>query len=59
MLSIALLVPWASGILLVALDGRRPAVAWLAVAALAANLTTRTRPRRRTPGRCGLASRDP
>ncbi|MBP2335589.1 multicomponent Na+:H+ antiporter subunit D [Saccharothrix coeruleofusca] len=38
LLSIALLVPWVSGALLVALDGRRRAVAWLAVVALAANL---------------------
>jgi multicomponent Na+:H+ antiporter subunit D len=37
-LSLSLLVPWASGALLAALDGRRPVVAWLAVASLAANL---------------------
>ncbi|MDQ3765430.1 MAG: oxidoreductase [Actinomycetota bacterium] len=38
MLSVALVLPWASGVLLVALDGRRRVVAWLAVAALAASL---------------------
>lgn len=37
-LSISLLVPWVSGVLLVALDGRARVVAWLAVASLAANL---------------------
>ncbi len=37
--STALLVPWVSGALLVALDGRRRAVAWLAVASLAVSLT--------------------
>jgi multicomponent Na+:H+ antiporter subunit D len=37
-LSVALLVPWAAGALLVALDGRRRPVAWVAVAALAATL---------------------
>ncbi|WP_448624956.1 complex I subunit 5 family protein [Geodermatophilus sp. URMC 64] len=37
-LSVTLLVPWAAGTLLVVLDGRRPAVAWAAVAALAATL---------------------
>ncbi|WP_214366267.1 complex I subunit 5 family protein [Pseudonocardia sp. H11422] len=35
-LSVALLVPWATGAVLVALDGRRRAVGWLAVAVLAA-----------------------
>ena len=37
-LVVALLVPWAAGAVLVLLDGRRPLVGWLAVAALAANL---------------------
>lgn len=37
-LSVALLLPWVAGVLLVALDGRRRAVAWAAVAALAASL---------------------
>jgi multicomponent Na+:H+ antiporter subunit D len=37
-LSVALLIPWASGIVLVLLDGRRRAVGWVAVAVLAANL---------------------
>ena len=37
-LALALLVPWATGIMLVALDGRRRLIGWLAVAALAANL---------------------
>jgi multicomponent Na+:H+ antiporter subunit D len=37
-LSVALLVPWAAGALLVAFDGRRRPVAWLGVAALAATL---------------------
>ena len=35
---LALVVPWAAGVVLVVLDGRRRAVGWLAVAALAANL---------------------
>jgi multicomponent Na+:H+ antiporter subunit D len=34
----ALLVPWAGGALLIALDGRRRTVAWLSVGALAATL---------------------
>src|SRR5918911_57260 len=38
MLSVALILPWALGALLVALDGRRRVVAWLAVATLVANL---------------------
>ncbi|MBY8852030.1 oxidoreductase, partial [Saccharothrix sp. MB29] len=38
LLSTALLVPWVSGAVLVALDGRRRVVAWLAVASLAATL---------------------
>jgi multicomponent Na+:H+ antiporter subunit D len=38
LLSIALLVPWVSGALLAALDGRRRVVAWVAVASLAASL---------------------
>ncbi|CAM2835986.1 oxidoreductase [Mycobacterium intermedium] len=37
-LSLALLVPWAAGTLLIALDGRRRYVAWSAVAALVATL---------------------
>lgn len=37
-LSMALLVPWAAGAILTICDGRRRAVAWLAVAALAASL---------------------
>jgi multicomponent Na+:H+ antiporter subunit D len=37
-LSLSLLVPWAAGIVLVLLDGRRRLIGWLAVAALAANL---------------------
>ncbi|MGH3757728.1 complex I subunit 5 family protein [Actinophytocola sp.] len=38
LLSTILLVPWASGAVLVAFDGRRRALAWLAVASLAASL---------------------
>jgi multicomponent Na+:H+ antiporter subunit D len=38
LLSVALLVPWVAGVGLLALDGRRPAVAWLAVAALTATV---------------------
>ncbi len=37
-LSLSLLVPWAAGIVLVTLDGRRAWVGWLAVCALAINL---------------------
>jgi multicomponent Na+:H+ antiporter subunit D len=37
-LTLSLLIPWASGIVLLLLDGRRRLVGWLAVAALAANL---------------------
>ncbi|OBI98571.1 complex I subunit 5 family protein [Mycobacterium asiaticum] len=37
-LSLALLVPWAAGAVLIALDGRRRGVAWLGVAALTATL---------------------
>jgi len=37
-LSLSLVVPWAAGIVLAALDGRRPRVGWVAVAILAANL---------------------
>jgi multicomponent Na+:H+ antiporter subunit D len=37
-LALALLVPWAAGIVLVTLDGRRRLIGWLAVAALGANL---------------------
>lgn len=38
LLSLALLVPWAAGIVLVAFDGRRHVVGWAAVVALAATL---------------------
>jgi multicomponent Na+:H+ antiporter subunit D len=37
-LSVALVIPWASGIVLVLCDGRRRAVGWIASAAIAANL---------------------
>jgi multicomponent Na+:H+ antiporter subunit D len=37
-LSLALVIPWAAGVVLLLLDGRRPLVGWLAVAALAGNL---------------------
>ena len=37
-LSLALVIPWAAGAVLVLLDGRRRSVGWLAVAALVANL---------------------
>ena len=37
-LAVSLLVPWAAGILLVLLDGRRRLVGWLSVAALSGNL---------------------
>ena len=37
-LALALVIPWAAGIVLALLDGRRRLVGWLAVAALAANL---------------------
>jgi multicomponent Na+:H+ antiporter subunit D len=37
LLTLALVVPWAAGGVLAMLDGRRPAVGWLAVATLAAN----------------------
>jgi multicomponent Na+:H+ antiporter subunit D len=37
-MSLALFVPWAAAIVLLTVDGRRRAVGWLAVAALAANL---------------------
>ena len=37
-LVVALIIPWAAGIVLVLLDGRRRLVGWLAVLALAANL---------------------
>ena len=37
-IALSLVIPWAAGIVLLALDGRRPWVGWLAVAALAANL---------------------
>jgi multicomponent Na+:H+ antiporter subunit D len=37
-LSVALLLPWVTGAVLVTLDGRRRAVGWLTVAALAATL---------------------
>jgi multicomponent Na+:H+ antiporter subunit D len=35
---VALVVPWAAGITVVILDGRRRAVGWVAVACLAVNL---------------------
>ena len=38
LVSVALFVPWAAGVVLVAFDGRRRVVGWVAVAALAANL---------------------
>jgi multicomponent Na+:H+ antiporter subunit D len=38
LLSIALVIPWATGVLLVVLDGRRRTVAWTAVAGLLATL---------------------
>ncbi|WP_260189502.1 complex I subunit 5 family protein [Actinophytocola gossypii] len=38
LLSTALLVPWVTGVLLVALDGRRRVIAWLGVGSLAATL---------------------
>lgn len=38
LLSLALLIPWAAGIVLVAIDGRRPLVGWAAVASLSATL---------------------
>src|SRR3954470_16326078 len=37
-LSLALVIPWAAGIVLALLDGRRRLVGWLAVAVLAANV---------------------
>jgi multicomponent Na+:H+ antiporter subunit D len=37
-LSVALLIPWAAGAVLIALDGRRRVVAWVGVVALAATL---------------------
>ena len=37
-LSIALLIPWVAGVVLMVLDGRRPAARWLAAGALAATL---------------------
>ena len=37
-LALALFVPWAAGVVLVALDGRRRIVGWLAVGALAAQI---------------------
>lgn len=38
LISLALVVPWAAGVVLLLLDGRRPAIGWVAVAAIAANL---------------------
>src|SRR4051794_7602301 len=38
-LALALVIPWAAGMVLALLDGRRRLVGWCAVAALAANLT--------------------
>ncbi|EHR62868.1 complex I subunit 5 family protein [Saccharomonospora cyanea] len=40
--TVALALPWVAGVVLVGLDGRRPAVAWLAVGALAADLAALT-----------------
>jgi multicomponent Na+:H+ antiporter subunit D len=37
-LTLALVIPWAAGIVLVFVDGRRTVVGWIAVAALVANL---------------------
>jgi len=37
-LSLSLVVPWAAGLLLTLLDGRRRVIGWVAVAALAVNL---------------------
>jgi multicomponent Na+:H+ antiporter subunit D len=37
-LTVALALPWVAGIVLVGFDGRRPIIAWLTVAVLAANL---------------------
>jgi multicomponent Na+:H+ antiporter subunit D len=37
-LTLALLIPWVAGVVLVVLDGRRPPVRWIAVGALAATL---------------------
>jgi multicomponent Na+:H+ antiporter subunit D len=37
-MALALLIPWAGGVLLMALDGRRRLIGWLAIATLAANL---------------------
>ena len=37
-LSLALLIPWATAVVLLVLDGRRRAVGWVAVAAVGANL---------------------
>jgi multicomponent Na+:H+ antiporter subunit D len=39
-LAIALLVPWAAGVVLVVLDGRRAVVGWLSVAALVGTFTS-------------------
>jgi multicomponent Na+:H+ antiporter subunit D len=41
-LAVAVLVPWVTGVVLVALDGRRRIVGWCAVAALAATLVLLT-----------------
>ncbi|MBX3030386.1 MAG: oxidoreductase [Chloroflexi bacterium] len=38
LLSLAILIPWAAGIALVAVDGRRPVVGWAAVATLGGTL---------------------
>ena len=40
---IALVVPWAAGIVALVLDGRRRAVGWAAVAGLAVNFAARRR----------------
>jgi multicomponent Na+:H+ antiporter subunit D len=39
-LMVAMAIPWVAGIVLLVLDGRRPAVRWLGVGALAATLVT-------------------
>ena len=44
-LVVALLIPWAAGVVLTVLDGRRGAVRWAAVAALGASLVLVLGPR--------------
>ena len=50
-LALALVIPWAAGIVLALLDGRRRLVGWLAVAVLAANLAALVVARRPGPAR--------